>query len=253
MLSQKHILIADRDGGARRMVADMLESDGRLAISEAATAKEVTALIMTRETRVDALVLDAALPDEDGRDFCARLRRGGIRIPIILLAGLDREEDVVRGLDSGANDYVVKPFRPGELKARLRAQLRAHEASEDAVLPIGPYAFLPGTRVLQQPGNKRHIRLTEKEAAVLKYLYRAGSAPVPRSVLLREVWGYSAAATTHTVETHIYRLRRKIEPDEGMITLLLNEDGGYRLNLDWRPEAAWTWAGSVPAPMAAFA
>ena len=138
----------------------------------------------------------------------------------------------MRGLDAGANDYIVKPFRLAELIARLRAQMRVFETSEDAVLVIGPYHFRPGSRSLTEPTTNRRVRLTEKEAAVLKHLYRAGSTPVPRQTLLREVWGYANGASTHTVETHIYRLRRKIEPDEGVARILVNEDGGYRLGYD---------------------
>jgi DNA-binding response OmpR family regulator len=149
---------------------------------------------------------------------------------------LGEEADVIRGLNAGANDYVVKPFRGAELKARLLAQLRSFEGSEDAVLPVGPYQFRPAMRQLQDTRANRRIRLTDKETAVLKYLYRAGGSPVARRTLLREVWGYCPTATTHTVETHIYRLRRKIEPDANRIRLLVNEDGGYRLDPAWVPE-----------------
>ena len=146
--------------------------------------------------------------------------------------------DVVRGLDSGANDYISKPFRLAELLARLRAQLRIFENSEDAVFKIGPFIFRPSAKQLVEPAKNRRIRLTEKEAAILKFLYRAGPKPVARQVLLNEVWGYNAAVTTHTLETHIYRLRQKIEPDPSNSRLLLTEGGGYRLNPDGVPAAA---------------
>jgi len=159
-------------------------------------------------------------------------------VPIVMLTGSDEEADVVRGLDSGANDYVAKPFRLAELLARLRAQLRIFENSEDAVFAIGPYVFRPSAKLLQDPVANRRIRLTEKEAAILKFLYRAGTRPVPRQVLLNEVWGYNAAVTTHTLETHIYRLRQKIEPDPQISRLLLTEGGGYRLDPDGTQRAA---------------
>jgi len=183
-----------------------------------------------REARFDAVILDVTLPDGDGRDLCAKLRRGGLKVPIIMLTGSDQESDVVRGLDSGANDYIAKPFRLAELLARLRAQLRIFENSEDAVFSIGPYTFRPAAKLLQEPARNRRIRLTEKEAAILKFLYRAGTRPVARQVLLNEVWGYNAAVTTHTLETHIYRLRQKIEPDPSNARLLVTEGGGYRLD-----------------------
>ena len=151
-------------------------------------------------------------------------------MPIIMLTGSDDEADVVRGLDSGANDYIAKPFRLAELLARLRAQLRIFENSEDAVFTIGPYTFRPSAKLLQEPVKNRRIRLTEKEAAILKFLYRAGTKPVARQVLLNEVWGYNAAVTRHTLETHIYRLRQKIEPAPGNARLLVTEGGGYRLD-----------------------
>ena len=147
-----------------------------------------------------------------------------------MLTGSDEEMDVVRGLDSGANDYIAKPFRLAELLARVRAQLRMFEHSEDAVFNIGPFIFHPSAKQLRDPVKNRRIRLTEKEAAILKYLYRAGPRPVSRQVLLNEVWGYNAAVTTHTLETHIYRLRQKIEPDPSNARLLLTEGGGYRLD-----------------------
>jgi DNA-binding response OmpR family regulator len=152
-------------------------------------------------------------------------------MPVLMLTGADAETDVVRGLDAGANDYIAKPFCAGELLARLRAQLRVFDNSEDAVFTIGPYMFRPSAKLLLGPARNRKIRLTDKECLILKYLYRTGSRPVPRQVLLNEVWGYSSAVATHTLETHIYRLRQKIEPDPPTPRLLLTEDGGYRLDL----------------------
>ncbi|MBN8891728.1 MAG: DNA-binding response regulator [Rhodospirillales bacterium 70-18] len=249
MTTQKHILIVDADRAARMplasMLTGMLAGPGAPAVLHATSGGEAAAMVMAREPRVDAMILEAELPDEPGSALCDRLRRRGVRIPIILVSGQGDEADVVRGLDAGANDYVVRPYRPTELLARLRAQLRAFEVSEDAVLSIGPYLFRPGSRQLHDTAGNHRIRLTEKETAVLKYLYRAGGEPVGRKALLREVWGYSPTASTHTVETHIYRLRRKIEPDPTRITLLVNEDGGYRLDPNWRPEPVRRWGATM--------
>jgi DNA-binding response OmpR family regulator len=175
------------------------------------------------------MLLDIGLPDGDGCELCARLRRQGVRIPIIMLTGADSEADVVRGLDAGANDYIAKPFRLNELLARLRAQLRVFDNSEDAVFQIGPYEFRPSGKLLLDAAQNRKIRLTEKESAILKFLYRAGDRPVSRQVLLNEVWGYNSSVTTHTLETHIYRLRQKIESDPAHARILVTEPGGYRL------------------------
>ena len=238
MAGERPVLIVDDDRSLREELASQLRVDGDFRPSEAATADEAEALLKVQGSRFDALILDVGLPDGDGRDLCARLRKQGLRMPIIMLTGSDNEADVVRGLDSGANDYIAKPFKLRELLARLRAQLRIFENSEDAVFTIGPYTFRPSAKMLEEPTRKRRIRLTEKEAAILKFLYRAGIKPVARQVLLNEVWGYNAAGTTHTLETHIYRLRQKIEPDPANARLLVTEGGGYRLDPAGLPQAA---------------
>jgi len=230
MSGPRPILIVDDDAALRAMLAEQLAVDGEFVALSAGTLEQAAIVFNSPQTRVDAVILDIALPDGDGRSFCESLRRAGLKLPVIMLTGADNEADVVSGLASGANDYVAKPFRIGELLARLRAQLRSFEATEDAVFNLGPYVFRPGAKLLFDPSRNRRIRLTEKEAAILKYLYRSGSQPVPRQTLLNEVWGYSAGVTTHTLETHVYRLRQKMEPDPSKASLLLTEDGGYRLD-----------------------
>ena len=230
MVGERPILIVDDDNALRATLVEQLEVDGEFHAVEAASIADASVKLDATSSRFDAVILDVTLPDGDGRDFCADLRKRGMRMPIIMLTGSDDEADVVRGLDAGANDYVAKPFRIAELLARLRAQMRIFENSEDAVFTIGPYTFRPSAKLLQEAARNRRIRLTEKEAAILKFLYRAGTRPVPRQVLLNEVWGYNAAVTTHTLETHIYRLRQKIEPDPANACLLVTEGGGYRLD-----------------------
>jgi DNA-binding response OmpR family regulator len=230
MSGERPILVVDDDDTLRAMLQEQLTVDGEFIAYEAATARDAEARITGGAERYDAIILDIGLPDGDGRDLCVRLRQLGIKVPIIILTGSDEEADVVRGLDSGANDYIAKPFRMAELLARLRAQLRIFENSEDAVFSIGPYTFRPSAKLLLEASRNRKIRLTEKEAAILKYLYRAGSRAIARQVLLNEVWGYNSAVTTHTLETHIYRLRQKIEPDPANARLLITEGGGYRLD-----------------------
>ena len=165
----------------------------------------------------------------DGRELCALMRKNGMKSPILMLTGHDTDADTILGLNSGANDYVTKPFKFPVLLARIRAQLRQHEQSEDAIFQLGPYSFKPATKMLVTEDDKK-IRLTEKEANILKFLYRSQESVVPRDTLLHEVWGYNAGVTTHTLETHIYRLRQKIEPDPSNARLLVTESGGYRLN-----------------------
>ncbi len=230
MASERPILIVDDDRDLRQTLVEQLAVDGDFQGVEAATLAHAATLLAEPEARFDAVILDLGMPDGDGRAFCAQLRQAGHKMPILMLTGSDTEADVVRGLDAGANDYIAKPFRMAELLARLRAQLRNFENSEDAVFSIGPYTFRPSAKLLSDPARNRRIRLTEKEAAILKYLYRAGRTAVARTELLGEVWGYNAAVTTHTLETHIYRLRQKIEADPTNAKLLLTESGGYRLD-----------------------
>ena len=177
----------------------------------------------------NSIILDINLPDGDGRDFCARIRQQGHTMPIIMLTGASDEQDVVSGLNAGANDYIAKPFRVNELLARLHAQLRVFDTSEDAVFTIGQYTFRPAAKLLLGPEKKR-IRLTAKEVDILKFLYRHANRIVSRQLLLDEVWGYNAGVTTHTLETHVYRLRQKIENDPANCCLLMTAPGGYRLD-----------------------
>ena len=229
-MSSRPILIVEDDATLRATLAEQIAQDGDFTADEASSTAEAAAKLDAPDARYDAILLDIGLPDGDGRDFCAKLRRGGKKMPIIMLTGADAEIDVVRGLDAGANDYIAKPFRLPELLARVRAQLRVFDNSEDAVFTIGLYMFRPSAKLLLEPSRNRKIRLTDKEASILKFLYRAGSKPVPREVLLNEVWGYNSTVATHTLETHIYRLRQKIESDPSRPRLLLTEGGGYKLD-----------------------
>jgi len=226
MPTPRTLLIIDDDDDLREALAEQLALHEEFRTVQAANATD--GIRLGREVRADLILLDVDLPDMDGRDACRELRKAGVSTPIILLTGQASEADTVKGLESGANDYVTKPFRFAVLLARIRAHLRSHEQSEDAVFRIGPYEFRPAGKVMiDEKGRK--IRLTEKETSILKYLYRAGSKAVMREELLAEVWGYNAGVTTHTLETHIYRLRQKIEPEPGQARLLLTDTGGYRL------------------------
>ena len=226
--AEKRILLVEDDEALRESLAEQLRLHEEFETLEANSAAAV--LELTKSQRFDLILLDIGLPDMDGREVCRLLRRNGLKTPIIMLTGADTEADTILGLDSGANDYITKPFRLGVLLARIRAQLRQHELTEDAVFPIGPYSFQPGAKLLLDPETKKKIRLTEKETSILKYLYRAGDKVVGRDVLLDEVWGYNAAVATHTLETHIYRLRQKIEADPSNAQILITETGGYRLS-----------------------
>jgi DNA-binding response OmpR family regulator len=226
MAQRKTILIIDDDDDLREALAEQLQLHEEFAAVQARTAGE--GVQTARDIRPDLILLDVDLPDMDGREACRLMRKNGVTAPVIMLTAASSDADTILGLDSGANDYVTKPFRFAVLLARIRAQLRSHEASEDALFRIGPYEFRPSAKLLVDEKGKK-VRLTEKETNILKYLYRAGEKPVTREELLTEVWGYNAGVTTHTLETHVYRLRQKIEPDPATARLLITEAGGYRL------------------------
>ncbi len=237
MAGPRPVLIVEDDVALAGTLTDQLALEGEFEPVAASSLAAAETLLNAPGARFDLVLLDLTLPDGDGREFCTRLRRGGFRMPVIMLTGSDGEADIVSGLDAGANDYIAKPFRLAELLARIRAQLRVYDSSEDAIFQIGPYLFRPAAKQLHEQASGKRLRLTEKEAAILKFLYRAGGKPVPRQILLNEVWGYNSNVTTHTLETHIYRLRQKIEPNPAETRLLVTESGGYRLELGSPAEA----------------
>jgi DNA-binding response OmpR family regulator len=226
MANKRTILIVDDDAELREALVEQLALHEEFdAISADSGTKGVHA---AKNGQVDLVIMDVGLPDVDGREAVRILRKNGFKAPIIMLTGHDTDSDTILGLESGANDYITKPFRFAVLLARIRAQLRQHEASEDAVFAIGPYTFRPSSKLLLSPKGSK-VRLTEKETAILRYLYRAGQKPVSRETLLQEVWGYNSGVTTHTLETHIYRLRQKVERDAAAPAILVTEAGGYKL------------------------
>ena len=213
MSGTKKIIIVDDDDMLRETLVEQFSLHDEFAVSEAATA--TAGIKAIKADSADLVILDVNLPDMDGREACKIIRRNGYKGPVILL-------------DSGANDYVTKPFRFAVLLARIRAHLRQHEHSEDATFKVGPYTFKPSAKLLLRD-DSRKIRLTEKETAIIKFLLRSGEQIVGRDVLLQEVWGYNAGVTTHTLETHVYRLRQKIERDPSHAEILVTEGGGYKL------------------------
>jgi DNA-binding response OmpR family regulator len=225
-MTARKILIVEDDEDLRDALTEQLRLYEEFETLEATTA--ATGIQCARGEHIDLLLMDVGLPDMDGREAVKLLRKSGFKSPIIMLTGHDTDSDTILGLEAGANDYVVKPFKFAVLLARIRAHLRQHEQSEDATFSIGHYTFRPSAKILlDDKGSK--VRLTEKETSILKYLYRAGEKPITRDVLLHEVWGYNSGVTTHTLETHIYRLRQKIEQDPSNAELLVTESGGYKL------------------------
>jgi DNA-binding response OmpR family regulator len=228
MAQAKKILLIDDDVDLREALSELLIMTDGFDVFEGGDGAE--ALEKIKHQAYDMVVLVVGLPDIVGRELCRLIRKQGVKCPILMLTGHDTDSDTILGLNAGANDYITKPFKFPVLLARIRAQLRQHEQSEDAIFTLGPYTFKPAVKMLLT-GDDKKIRLTEKETNILKFLYRATEGVVPRDTLLHEVWGYNAGVTTHTLETHIYRLRQKIEPDPSHASLLVTESGGYRLAL----------------------
>jgi DNA-binding response OmpR family regulator len=226
-MATRTILVVDDDDDLRNTLVEQLSLYEEFNVLSEANATK--AVVTARGSIIDLLIMDVGLPDMDGREAVKLLRKGGFKAPIIMLTGHDTDADTILGLEAGANDYVTKPFKFAVLLARIRVQLRQHEQSEDAVFTVGPYTFKPSQKLLlDQRGGK--VRLTEKEANIIRFLYRADRKPVPRDTLLQEVWGYNSNVTTHTLETHVYRLRQKIERDPQRAEILVTDSGGYRLN-----------------------
>jgi DNA-binding response OmpR family regulator len=222
----KKILLIDHDQAFRGALVDQIHNTGDFACIQVGTASE--GLRQAKGAGCDAILLDVGLPDMDGRELCKTMRREGVTVPVIMLSAADSEADIILGLESGANDYVTKPLRINVLLARLRAHLRQYQRSEDAVMTIGPYEFQPASRLLVEKSGKK-IRLTAKETLILRCLSGAGGNTVTRAVLLREVWRYTSNITTHTVETHIYRLRIKIEKNPAVPRFVITMPDGYSL------------------------
>ena len=226
MSTVKKIIIVDDDDMLRETLREQFSLHEEFEVAETATAGD--GIKAVKADHADLVILDVNLPDMDGREACKLMRRGGYKGPVIMLTAQTSEADTILGLDSGANDYVTKPFRFAVLLARIRAHLRQHEQSEDAVFKVGPYTFKPAAKLLVREDNRK-VRLTEKETAIIKFLLRSGEQIVSRDVLLQDVWGYNAGVTTHTLETHVYRLRQKIERDPSHAEILVTEGGGYKL------------------------
>jgi DNA-binding response OmpR family regulator len=224
MTAIRRILVVADDAALRCLLVEQLELHGEFAC--VACEAGSGALELAAAFRFDALLFDAALADRDTGELARRLRIAAGAAPVILLAepaAMAAARDAFAG---AADEEIAKPLRIGELVARLRARLGPNRGG---AARIGPYTFRPGVKLLIEASTGREVRLTEKEAAILDYLYHAGDRVSAREALLGEVWGYQAGIATHTLETHIYRLRQKIERDPARAAILVSEPGGYRL------------------------
>ncbi len=228
----KHILVIDDDNDLRKALCEQLMQEEDFKVQNAQDFKNGWEMLL--EGNFDALILDLDLPDGNGLDLCKRAREHDITIPIIMLTGHTEEQETVEAFNLGANDYITKPFRYNELRARLYSHLNQFESSGNSTYTVGPWRFRPVAKELVSLGDQRKVRLTDKECAIIRYLLRNQGHPVTRNQMLRDIWDYHRDVSTHTLETHIYRLRQKIETDPNK-NLLMTENSGYMLNLsdDW--------------------
>ncbi|MEO0821865.1 MAG: response regulator transcription factor [Pseudomonadota bacterium] len=224
----RSVLVIHQSASLRGDIARHLLETGQFDVFE---AEEGRAGLRRAATEIhDLIVLHLDLPDIDGAEVCRLMRRAGVHCPVLILSEDTSDTTTIRALEAGANDFQGLPARLPVLIARIRCHLRQHEYSEVAVLRIGQHLFHPGDKAVIDPAGKR-VRLTEKETAVLRRLHRADGEVVARGVLLAEIWGYDSHIKTHTLETHVYRLRQKLEICPTDPKLLLTEKRGYRLVL----------------------
>ncbi|HOY77911.1 MAG TPA: response regulator transcription factor [Hyphomonadaceae bacterium] len=227
MSSARLIVLIEDDAELRGALVHAFAAHA-FRIEPASCARE--GLQMVAAHGADLVILDVGLPDLDGREACKVLRGQGHTMPILLLTAAGSDADAILGLEAGASDYLVKPVGFAHLLARVRAQLRVFDDSRNATYQIGPYTFHQSRRLLVDDTGRK-IRLTDMEARLLKRLCRAGGARVARDELMVEIWDYSAGANSHTVQTHIYRIRQKLGSDPRGASLLKTEEEGYSLQL----------------------
>jgi len=217
------VLVVDDDPALAEMLGIVLRTEG---FEPSFVADGERALAAFRDVKPDLVLLDIMLPGRDGLDVCRQIRAES-GVPIVMLTAKSDTIDVVLGLESGADDYVVKPFKPKELIARVRARLRRNEDVPAEPLHIGDVEIdVAGHRVLRD-GNQ--IPLTPLEFDLLVALARKPRQVFTREVLLEQVWGYRHAADTRLVNVHVQRLRAKVERDPEHPEVVLTVRGvGYK-------------------------
>ena len=219
------ILTVEDDSHLLATLVDQLTAEG-FSVKGCETIAAAKDLIVDFDP--DVVLLDVILSDGDGRDMCRWVRSEGLTMPILMLTGQDSELDTIDGLEAGANDYIAKPLRMGELLARIRTHMQLYQSREDAKISVGNFFFVQGRKTLTHKENHKVLNLTEKEASIIRFLLKKKDEGANKDELLEEVWGYNANMTTHTLETHIYRLRQKIAYlDE--TPFLVTKNNGYML------------------------
>ena len=193
------------------------------------TNDETSALVQINNNFCELVIINSQSSALKECNLTKSLRLVGYKKPIIMLINRNSNLDIPDGHNHKADEYIIKPFRYPVLLKSIETQLHKFKKSENTQYSIGNYIFKPNSKILESNKN-RSIRLTEKENNILKFLYKNLGNTVSRETLLHEVWGYNSKVTTHTLETHIYRLRQKIEDDPSNACFLITEPGGYKLH-----------------------
>ncbi len=222
------LLIVDDDAYLRASLRQQFVAEGFHNIFDAGSVIALNAAL--KDVNPDLILLDIQMPDGNGVDICKRLRIDGFTKPIVMLTDKNAESDIIEGLEAGANDYVTKPLRMGELLERIHIQLQQFQAACDIKFELAELNFTPAKKMLHKTGCERMQTLTEKETKILQVLHRAFPESATKDKLLTEVWGMRDGLTTHTLETHIYRLRQKIW-QLTKTPIVITTENGYRLNL----------------------
>ncbi len=218
------ILVIDDELQIRRLLEITLSANGYKVIH---SANGKTGLIDAATCHPSLIILDLGLPDIDGHEILKKLREWFFK-PVIILSVRNSEEDIIRALDNGANDYQTKPFRSGELLARIRAAIRSSEDKADApVLEFGPLSLDMVNHIARK--NKEILKLTSTEFSLLSLFAKNHGRVLTHQYILKEVWGYGYLEQTQYLRVFIAQLRKKIENNPSKPTLLVTESGiGYR-------------------------
>ena len=220
------ILLINNDKDLGEALAFQLSLGEKYQIVE--SNDETSALAQIDNNFYDLVIINSQSSNLKGYNFTKNLRLSGYKQPIIMLINQNSNLDIPDDQNHKADEYIIKPFRYPVLLKSIETQLYKFKKSENTQYNIGNYIFKPNSKILESNKN-RSIRLTEKENNILKFLYKNLGNTVSRETLLHEVWGYNSKVTTHTLETHIYRLRQKIEDDPSRAYFLITELGGYKL------------------------
>ena len=225
MSSSTKILLVNSDRDLSEALIYQLSLSDKYQIIE--SDDEDSLLTQINNNSCNIIIINSQPSKLNRHNLTKKLRLGGFKNPIIMLVTQSDASNVDNKLTIEANEHIIKPFKYPALLKSIELQLRQFGKSEDTQHNIGSYVFKPNSKVLES--KNKSIRLTEKENDILKFLYQNLETIVSREILLHEVWGYNSKVTTHTLETHIYRLRQKIEIDPANACFLITETGGYRL------------------------